>query len=762
MDQKWSLYAISCLFSILTVLISFYPFFAIYSLWLLFLFWQQRIKRSVFICCWITYLFFVWYIPPTSGLNMAITSDEVTLTVQGKIKGDIRFTERSLQFAFHEKSSNEKVMVIHFIEKDMDKLDMLSNIGAGAICEITGTIQLAERATNPFQFDYRQYLYKQGIHYQLYVEDMNQIDCHSPNGFHRLYEYRQRLIAQMMETYDDRVYPWVIALVFGDDQYLDEELIQLFQRWGLSHILAISGLHIGIVVALVYFLLIRFSLTTVERAQWIIIFLLPLYAILAGGQPSVLRATGMIVVFFLLQKRQQKMPTVHIISIVFLLLVLANKWIVYHVGFQLSFAVTIGLLLSRQIFNQTNSRLFQLFQISFISQMVIIPLQIVYFHQFNPLSIVLNLVVVPYFSVIVIPLMFFFATTSWLPLFIHFSISDIFNFVHEKVINSIFFLDNHLYFPIVTGEMSVGLAIIYYVLLLLFFIAMESGKVFRQSVLGLLIVAFLMIVKIVPYLQPHATVTILDIGQGDAIIIELPYRQGVMMIDAGATMVFDEKEASRKVYEQVLYPYLTGRGIDHVDALFITHHHLDHFGSVPFLLEDFSVGEVVISPYFAEDIPLWLKDQSVRIMGAGESGLYKQFAFHVLSPDKDYQDKNTNSLVIYTEIMDISFLFTGDLTTEAEKDLIKNYEHLQVDVLKVGHHGSHTSTSELFLRHVKPQIAFIPVGRKNRYDHPHDEIITRLNEHSIAIYRTDKNGAIQLKIGKDSVSIRPFVDIKKD
>src|SRR5699024_10525890 len=127
-----------------------------------------------------------------------------------------------------------------------------------------------------------------------------------------------------------------------DDSGIDEDVTGLFQKWSLSHILAISGLHVGLVVGLLYLLLVKLNIVTKEKAEWLMICFLPFYVLLAGGEPSVKRACGMVLLFIILNKIKLRFSVTDTLSIVFLLLIIFDKFIVYHAGFQLSFAVTFG------------------------------------------------------------------------------------------------------------------------------------------------------------------------------------------------------------------------------------------------------------------------------------------------------------------------------------------------------------------------------------------------------------------------------------
>src|SRR5699024_1822733 len=183
-------------------------------------------------------------------------------------------------------------------------------------------------------------------------------------------------------------------------------VIEVFQGWGLSHILAISGLHVGLIVGLIYAVLVRTGGVTKETSSYILLGFIPVYIILAGAQPSVLRAGFMVFLFLLLNIWVKKVSSIDGLSIIFILLISWDPYIVYHIGFQFSFLTTIALLLSRKWLLQTSSPFWNVAQISLIAQISILPLQLQAFHVFQPLSILLNIFVVSYFSIVIIPFLF--------------------------------------------------------------------------------------------------------------------------------------------------------------------------------------------------------------------------------------------------------------------------------------------------------------------------------------------------------------------
>ncbi|HLR64521.1 MAG TPA: DNA internalization-related competence protein ComEC/Rec2 [Pseudogracilibacillus sp.] len=747
MTNKWYIIAYSALCSILSIMTKplFIGGFFIFTLF--YYLWKKQISFILFCLAILTYISFLYYLPTVQEAEESRRQVDINKSnFEGYIVSSVSTSDKTRQFIFKEVKSTAKFQVVLFLQGE----DEIEDLYYHDYCNINGTLEEASRATNPFEFDYDDYLLKQNIIYTLKVDDQANLLCKRGQNhlLSKLDQVKSLWLSKLQAVYRAETFHLILALVFGNDQYIDEMMEEQFRKWGLSHILAISGLHVGIVVYILYSILLKTRLFTVNRIQTILIILLPIYAFLAGGEPSVWRASTMIVLYLLLSKFKLRLSQLDIISIVFLIVILLNKWIIYQVGFQFSFLVSVSLIISTAWLRQSQSKLYQLFLISFISQMVILPIQIHYFHTFNPLSIILNIIVVPYFSLLVIPLMFLFACSFVLPQFILSFVDDLFNISFTLFTSLLQFVDAHFYYPLHIGSFPFYFAFIYYCCLAAFFMFQEQLHIKRAIYAASLCLASIFVLLIKPYLSPYGYMTMLNIGQGDAIVIELPYRRGVFFIDVGSTVNFETEEASDRVYKQIIEKYLLGRGISQIDAVFLSHNHLDHTGSLQYMLEDLPVKSIMTSPYFTfEQDPI----SNHQVVKTGDRLTIQPYSFHVLSPSKDYRDENSNSLVLYTELGGARWLFTGDLTAVAEKDLINAYSNLKVDFLKIAHHGSDTSTTEAFLSAVQPQIAFIPVGENNRYNHPHQDIIDRLEERNIHIYRTDEDGAIQVKFSQDQI-----------
>jgi competence protein ComEC len=260
----------------------------------------------------------------------------------------------------------------------------------------------------------------------------------------------------------------------------------------------------------------------------------------------------------------------------------------------------------------------------------------------------------------------------------------------------------------------------------------------------------------------------IDVGQGDSILIHYPFGKGTYLIDTGGTIQFEEEEWKKpaKPYEvgrDVVVPFLKGKGLTQIDKLILTHGDSDHIGGTLAVLKDIKVKQILM-PSVAEpsksEINL-IKEANKRgiqvvTVADGSSWEIGKSIFYVLSPEKNYQgERNSGSIAIIANIGGLNWFFGGDLDQAGEERIIKKYPNLQIDVLKAGHHGSKTSTSEIFINKIKPSIALISVGERNRYGHPHNEVLEQLS--NTTVYRTDYHGAVTYRFNQENGTFSPFI-----
>ncbi|WP_042146029.1 DNA internalization-related competence protein ComEC/Rec2 [Paucisalibacillus sp. EB02] len=755
MKGYWYIPALAGLCSFFTRVFDSILFFIVLLVWLVYLYISKRLGKIPIIISLATFLFFFIYIPQIE-LNTSTNTQE-KMTLKGEIVSPINTSETVLQFDFQESDTKNTIKVL-FFSPDA-KHPNYSSLQLGADCQLEGEVGTPEESTNPGQFNYQKYLATSGIHYEMEIKSMDDISCHGKTNWSLLYSLRKSIKEYVSITYSEKTSAWINALVLGDDSLISENTTELFQRWGLSHLLAISGLHIGLVVGLLFMITVKLNLLTKEKAQYVLIIFLPIYAILAGGEPSVLRASLMVLLVIVIQRLRIKLSLTDVISVTFFLLIVLDKYIIYHVGFQLSFIVTFGIILSRRWISEGNSLFFQMIKLSFISQMMIIPLQIIYFFHFNPLSIILNVFVVPYFSFFVIPLMFTLIFISLIPL-VRGLVDKLFSTIHEAIfLVPLEFIDQYAFYPWITGKFPTILIMVYYILLILMMASVKRNKSRRAFGYGVILTGLLFSLVIRPFLSPYGTVTMLDIGQGDAIVIEFPYRKGVVLVDTGANFSFDDFEPSDSNYSRIIKPFLQYQGINKIDVVFISHEDIDHVGSITYLLEEFKVEKIITSKFFVYDHlfeSLEPNGPGILQVEAGQSLDIKGNRFMVLSPWVDKKNSNENSLVLQINLGNLSWLFTGDIHVNNEQEILHKYPNLAVDVLKVAHHGSDTSSNREFISQLNPKFALISVGRQNRYGHPSSEVIDILNQEHVTTMRTDQNGAIIYRYTEKGGTFYPF------
>lgn len=749
MKGYWHLPAIAAAVAFLSLRLETKILFIILITWLFALLLSKRLGSVPLVVSLLSFLFFYFYLPPPqSSTDLTSPTKNVTTSLNGKIISSLESNEKKVSFLLKERTSHKKIQVIAFLKQTQKPLKIKKQqLKRGATCTIKGELGIVQPATNPGEFDFQKFSREKGIEYQLIISESSNIMCSGSSMLHLFDDWRQSLMKKTDTTYSEMTAAWLKALVLGDDSSIPEEVIDMFREWGLSHLLAISGLHVGLIVGLIYFLLIKTGFVTMETAKWAVVIFLPIYSIIAGSAPSVLRASFMGILLILFSVIKKQMTITDTIAIVFLLLVLFDKHIVSQAGFQFSFLISFSLILSSGLLAKTDRLFFQMLFISFISQMVIVPIQMQYFSSFQPLSILLNVFVVPYFSFFVIPLMFillllipFNHLFFWLDL--------LFQKIHILFLHVLTVVNQEVSFPWVYGYFPGWAQCVYFVLLILFLICLQNGKQKLAFLYGTLSVCLIMAVVSSPYLSPYGKLTMLDMGQGDAFILELPHRKGVFFLDAGARLDFDTGSATDNVYEQIIKPYLKKEGITKIDGIFISHEDVDHMGSVDFMVKDLQIKNIIISPFYpSQQQQMFWKKQGItihRVTQGNQINISGQ-SFAVVSPSDKTKSANENSLVLWTKFGGKTWLFTGDIGKDTEKNIMQTFPKLKADVLKVGHHGSKNSSDKHFIEQIQPQFALISAGRNNRYGHPHQEVLEVLQDNKAVVLRTDKKGAIIYK-----------------
>lgn len=631
----------------------------------------------------------------------------------------------------------------------------------GEICSITGETAPVFVPASPFQFDYAAHLKSTSIDSQFFAED---IYCSGkPSAYYELIENRSSFIKEY-NAQGNEIRALFTALVFGERGYIEEDRIELYQRMGVIHLLAVSGLHVGLISGAVWLLLVKFGVVK-QNAAAVIFFIMPVYILFAGAAPSVIRSGIMMMIGLGLFIIKRKFPLLEICSFTGVALLIFNPFILLHIGFQLSFITSISLILSTKILR--GSRFLAMIKVTVAAQLISLPLILFHFHEISLLSVAANAVFIPLIAFVILPASFGAVISSGfsavLPNFIEFLAGTALSPAHV-------FLEwmNQFTFHMLTaGSIKPSTAFILLSMVVMLFYAQEMKK--RIAAASVMVISSLLIILLAPYADSNAYVHFLSVGQGDAAVIELPYREAVYMIDTGGEMHFTEEGAEISASgpgKNIILPFLKGRGIREIDKLILSHGHADHIGEVCLLAEKISIKRVLYPysrtlPELAVEQFSCLEENNIPVtfVHAGDEWTRSDHFFDIVHPDKDHlYEENDLSLVLKAEIDGVEFLFTGDIESGAEADILLRNEDVQAEILKAAHHGSSTSSTEPFIDAVAPAAAVISAGINNRYGHPSPETVGSFQENQIEVFRTDEDGTVTFQVKQGRWKAQKFIE----
>lgn len=596
--------------------------------------------------------------------------------------------------------------------------------------EINGQLSRPKSATNPGEFDRRLYLWQQKkIQYELEVTQIKQIQYRPNSVLEVIHGWRQRL-QLYFETYPKPLSSYLKGLIIGqfnDDPTLKKDLGTL----GVIHLFSLSGLHVFIMVSLLFKIATR-CLVTKETIEWFLLGLLPLYGLFVGSGTGIRRAVAMVCLTILLRKLGIQLNTLDRISLVLIMQLWGNAYTLFSLGGLLSYGLVFAL-----IFNQRRGVVQQQVMLSLCSLPIILYFQ----YSWHLLTILLNLVMIPLFEFMIMPVVLI---SMWLPADL-----KVLHWLNE----GLRLLDNLLHvlanidsLAIIFGRPALWVVI---VLVGLSFWLMNQSHFSKRGfgLYGILIgLSFFSLHNPI-----YGQVTLLDIGQGDSILITTPFRRKVILIDTGGHLNLPKQPWQQAIMpstaEKVTVPYLKSQGIRRIDSIFITHQDADHLGDLTHILNQFQVTQIVYgaglekNPHFYDKVAAYPKIKQIGVL-AGQQISVGPLNFKTVHPFEPGSGKNEDSLVLYSQIGKKRWLFTGDCYQDGEQQIMAHYP-VQVDYIKLGHHGSKTSSNPDFLRQLSPEVALISSGRQNHYGHPSPETIATLQTLNIPFFNTQTNGMIQ-------------------
>jgi len=642
-------------------------------------------------------------------------------TIIGTIK-QINIDGDSLQIVIN--SNNGKTIQGFYTISTEEEKNNLYTWKLGDTIQIIGEIQTPNDSTIFNGFSYRHYLYSKKIYHIVNIDTIEKID----NNSNIFYGIKNIIIKRIAKSSNAK---YLQTFLLGDKILLEEKTIESYQKNGVSHLFAISGMHISLFVAILSWLFQK-----CRHRHFILSIFFCFYAFLTGFTASIIRATTL----FIFSSSRRK--PIYILILLSFILLLYNPFIIYDIGFLFSFIISGYLLLFGKKMEKIQNSILRLWMTSFFCFIVSIPISIISFHEIYWLSSIFNIFFVPLISYLVFPLTIL---TFIFPFF------DGFLGVAVYLMEQLSFFCNTFSISTPMYDISLMIFLFYYILITLSIIKPKIS-----IILGLTL-CFHIFYK---NLDSHDYITILDVGQGDSILLELSNNRNIL-IDTGGILNY-KKEAwqirkkETNLAKNKIIPYLKSRGIGKLDALVLTHGDFDHLGEAMHLLERFKVQQVIMNSgmnnSYENKIIEYCNQHNITYQQISRKTVVIANQTFSFLNDKDSQNENEDSLIFYTQLRGKNILFMGDAGKESEEEILKNYQLPQIDIFKVGHHGSRNSSSSSFIDTIKPKYSLIGVGKNNRYKHPHEEALEVLTNSQI--YRTDRNGSIQIKLHKNGYKIK--------
>lgn len=633
------------------------------------------------------------------------------------------------------------------------------NIKFGDYIKINAKIELPSKARNYMGFDYQRYLKSKKIIATIIdVENVEILDVNKANIEKNIFNSVRNNIKKIMyKLLPKDARELAVGMMIGDKEELDANITENFKNSNLTHMLAVSGAHISYVILGLNLMLKKTS--NIFRKIFIICFLI-FFVGVTDFTPSVQRASIMAILLLISTMLYRSQDTYTSIAFSGLVILIINPYSFFDIGFQLSFGGTIGIVL---MYNnlikrfKTNGKLkgyiVSSVCVSVCANLIIIPIMAFNFNTVSLTFWISNLLAGPFLGVIII-----LGFCVYLLSFVIFPVAKIISIPLKYLIYTLLVIVKYCskipFSSITIRTPYIFEILIYYIVLYLVFNYAKIKPYLKKLVVVIMIV--ILITNSCIYIQNHGKMIIyfIDVGQGDSTLIRTA-KNKTILIDGGGS-----ENSSFDVGEKTLLPYLLDRKITVLDYVVISHFDTDHCGGILYLMEHIKVKNIIISKQGKESSN-YNKFKNI-VLDKGISVIFVKKGDKIKIDNETYMDilfpgnnfisdniLNNNSIVTKICYNNFSILFTGDVEGIAENEICREYnttDKLKANILKVAHHGSKTSSTAEFIKMVKPQIALIGVGEKNKFGHPNDGVIQRLKNMNTKIYRTDKMGEIEIQI----------------
>ena len=603
---------------------------------------------------------------------------------------------------------NKKDGYTDLIVKAKDKIKVTylgtDSLAIGDIISFDCLLELPSNNTIFNLFNYKKYLLSNRIYYVTTIKNLK-IEKHNNFIIYKVKNYIYSRVDNLKSS------SYLKAFILGDKTTLNTDIKEIYSLNGTSHLLAISGMHISL-LALILSKVFKFKGNNILISLFLIFYLF-----LINFTPSAIRAVSSFIFSKYIDSKK-------LIFIILIIMLLYNPFYINNTGFIFSFVISIYLIYFKDKIN--GNYIVKTLKISLISFLVSIPILINTYNSINLISPFINVLVVPFVSMIIFPLSII---TLLIPFFDN--ILYIFIIILENV--SIFL--NKFSINISLCSINIILIFLYYVIITL--------TIYKPKMSILLL--FMILIHANRFFLNDSFITMLDVKQGDSIFLKLENKS--ILIDTGGYY-------NSNIIDNRTIPYLKSIGISKLNYLILTHGDYDHMGESIKLINNFKVDKVIFNCGEYND----LEKELIKVLEKKNIKYYSCIKEINIDNNKlyflqtkEYDNENDNSNAIYTELNGYKFMFMGDAGVDKEKDILDKYNISDIDVLKVGHHGSSTSSSKYFIDTIKPKYGLISIGKNNKYNHPNKEVLNNL--YNSKIYRTDQDGSIMFKIKNNKLKI---------
>lgn len=625
--------------------------------------------------------------------------------------------------------NKEKVRATYYLT-NKDETRLIKKIHLGDKVKLEGEFSLPIKKKDKYSFDYERYLKTKKI-YCLFETKKLSVMSSSKNIFLYIKEF---VINRCKDKY-------LKVFILGDKSTLDSNVIKTYQDLGISHLFAISGMHVSLLSTMLLKLLEKLKIKEDNRLK-IVSCILIFYLFLTSFSVSILRAVLFFICFSLNKIYYTYIESKNIFIFVVAISLFINPFYIYDVAFIYSYSISFSLIVMANFINGFKSYFKSLLVTSIISFLVGIPTSLYFFNQLNFLSIIYNLFYVPFISYIVFPLaLISFLIPQVLKIFeLSTSVLEFTTRILSKIsFSKLIFCSCNIF--------------IYFAYIILIIFLLKEFRFKRGK--KLIILALLLIFHyFIPTFFDKNYLMMIDVGQGDSILIHS--RRKSMLIDTGGIESYQNKSFKSsndsKVVMNTTIPLLKKLGISKIDYLILTHGDFDHAGEAINLTRNFNVDRIYLNQGSFNSLEKKIIGSHKKTYKISEGDLIKLGNISLIELNKSFDDENDSSTILLMYYKNLKILLTGDASVKSEKYILDTYDLGHVDILKLGHHGSKTSTGEDLLKEIRPSLGLISCGKDNKFNHPHKVTTEKLKRYKVKYLRTDIEGSI--KIDLDSLKIK--------